>query len=277
MVSRYALVGVALLLVGFGAVGSVGAAAPVPLAHGAALSGVSPVKGNLSGPTVGAPNGNYTYYVNGSGGPAIASNGTMVGQITWKATTTGTNVTGVTVSPSSGSLTPRAPAAMHLKLSKLLQTVVLKVVVTSTFGGVNATLNLTKSVQLVTPYVVRAMFVVGPSASILPFTVAVLLDGTPVAHVPVPAIPANDSYNFTYDYATLGLSPGWHTFTISLASEHGLVTFGGGATQYSQSFYVTGPPPNYALWVILGLVVFFGVLFIFATRLAARRRPPSRK
>ena len=69
----------------------------------------------------------------------------------------------------------------------------------------------------------------------------------------------------------------WHTFSISLASQHGLVTFPGGAQQYSQSFYVTGPPPDYTVWYVAGIGAFLGAVFIWSTRVAARRRGRAKK
>lgn len=237
-----------------------------------------PVQGNISGPAYVALQSSSTYYINGSGGPAEGTPGVVLGNISWAVRVTGPNLTGVSVSPnaSNTSLGPGQPGHTKLKVGNITETLTLAVEITSTQGTLKASTNLTYTVHVVVPYVVRATLVAGPQ-KVGPFVIAITLDGRWVANVTVPAISANKTYNLTYSYASAGLSAGNHTFTISLASEHGLVTFSGGALQYSETFYVAGPSPDYFLWGIVGVVVFFGVLFIFAARVAARRRPPSRK
>ena len=93
----------------------------------------------------------------------------------------------------------------------------------------------------------------------------------------MPVITAGSTYPLTFSYVDLNLTPGWHTFAISLASEHGLVTFSGGAQQYSDTFYVNGPPPDYTIWYAAGALAFVGALFIWSTRVAARRRGRAKK
>ncbi|MFY9716884.1 MAG: hypothetical protein WAK40_02985 [Thermoplasmata archaeon] len=260
---------VAILL--FGAVAAFGSAVP----GSAAAPTYSPVQGTVNGPSVVATSSNSTYYLNGSGGPAVAPNGTFVGSIAWKAKISGNDLSGVSLSPNASTFTRTGPGITHLKAGKVTETLTITVEIQSTYLSTNATTNITYNVAVVVPYVVHAQLVVGPHTSILGFDVTVELDGAVVGTVKVPAIAANGTYNLTYDYASHGLSTGQHTFTISLASEHGLVRFAGGAIEYSQSFYVVGPAPNYALYVLAGIAVFAGVLFIFVTRVAARRRPSA--
>jgi hypothetical protein len=247
------------------------------IAATASASPYAPVVGNVSGPSYVGTGSTTTYYINGSGGPAIASNGTEVGNITWRAQVSGGNLTGVSVSPNSSSITLGKPSTTKLTVANATETLTISVEIISTYHSTNATTNVTYSVHVVTPYVVRAALVDTSSSSVGPFTVTVDLDGRAVGNVTVTQIRPNKTYNLSFAYASGGLPAGEHTFTISLANEHGLVTFSGGAIQYSQSFYVVGPPPDYALWVLMGAVVFFGVLFIFVTRVAARRRPTTRK
>jgi hypothetical protein len=268
---RVALAVVLLALLGVYAV--VGSATPAL----AAAPAFPALTGNVNGPFVVATDANSTYYVNGTGGPAIASNGTDVGTISWKAHLSGVDLTGVTLSPNSSTLKPGTPSVAHLKVSKFLQTITITVEITSEYQTTSSSINITKTVQVVVPYVVRAQLFVGPGEGVLGFDVTVLLDGNVVGTVAVPSIKANGTYNLTYNYATTGLSAGEHTFTISLAHASALVTFQGGARQFSESFYVVGPAPDYLLYVIVGIVVFAGVLFILVTRVAARRRPSSSK
>ncbi|HYA11124.1 MAG TPA: hypothetical protein VEH10_05600, partial [Thermoplasmata archaeon] len=141
----------------------------------------------------------------------------------------------------------------------------------------NSTTNLSKTFRLVTPYTVRATLVAGPNAAILPFNVTVRLDGTVVGAVPVPKLAPNATFSLVYRYPTVGLSSGYHTFTLSVANEHGLVTFANGTTVQSMTFYVAPAAPNNTIWYVVGVIAFFGVLFIYATRVAARRRGPARR
>lgn len=272
MVSRPRALAVALVL---GLVGLLGGLGPLAPASAATIGG--PVHATVSGPGVVATGSNSTYYLNGSGGPGVAANGSIIGNLTWTVHLSGLNTTGVSVSPSNGSFAKGTQAVTHLKTSKLPQVLTLILEVRSSYFGSNASTNVTYSVHVVTPYVVRATLVAGSKADVLAFNVTVELDGRRVGTVAIPSIAANHTYVLTYDYASLGLSPGAHTFTISLAEQHGLVKFSNGALEYSETFYVVGPPPNYGLYVLLGAVAFFGVLFIFATRVAARRRPAARR
>ncbi len=266
----------ALLLVAAG-LGLVLGTAPGALAVPMAPAASSPVTGNISGPAALGVNESGVYYINATGGPAVAPNGTIVGTLAWNVTVTASNTTNVTVSPATGQITSAAPGTTTLTVTNRTQPVTLVVRITSSFGSANVTTTLTYVVQVVHPYVLWATLVAGPTVTVLPFTLIVDLDGSPVGTVKVPTLKANESYNLTYDYATTGLSAGYHTFTLSVANEHGLVLFANGQTVYSTTFYVTGPPPNDTVWVVLGIVAFAGTLFILATRVAARRRGATRR
>jgi hypothetical protein len=153
----------------------------------------------------------------------------------------------------------------------------LVVRVTSEQGTSNATANLTASFRIVVPYIVRATLVAGPYATVLPFNVTVALDGTVVGTATVPRLAPNETYDLAYRYPSTGLSVGYHTFTLSVANAHGLVTFANGLTVQATTFYVGAPPPSYTLWYVTGVVAFLGVLFIYATRVAARRQGSARR
>ncbi len=250
-----------------------------PTAHAAPVfpAASAPVSGNVSGPSALGVSASGVYYINATGGPAVAPNGTIVGTLEWNVTVSASNTTNVTVSPATGQITSTTPGTTTLTVSNLTQAVTLVVRLTSILGSANASTTITHVVQVVQPYVLWATLIAGPVVTVLPFTLVVELDGTTVGTVKVPTLTANETYNLTYDYATTGLSSGYHTFTISVAAEHGLVTFANGQTVYSATFYVTGPPPNDTIWVVLGIVAFAGTLFILATRVAARRRGATRR
>jgi hypothetical protein len=240
-------------------------------------TGTNPVSGQVTGPTVLAAGATKTYTVNGTGGPAFAANGTRVGNLTVYLSLSAANLTGLVLSPEEGAILNGTPVSTVLKTGPTAEVVTIRVMISSTYQHQNQSINFTYTVNVVTPYVVSATLVAGPSASVLSFSVQVFLDGALVGAVTVPTLTPGESYNLTYDYATLGLSSGDHTFSMSLAQEHGLVTFANGATVYSSTFYVTGPAPDYTLWYVVGVVAFLGVLFIFVTRVAARRRGALRR
>ncbi len=240
-------------------------------------SATFPLKGNVTGPTVFGYNDHRTMFINGTGGPAFASNGTRVGNLTYYASVTGVNLTGVSIVPDEAAIVNTTPQSTLLTVGNVTEVLTVVVEVTSTYQGANESLNLTYTVNVVQPYTLTMTLLSTTSATILGFTLAVDLDGVPVGTISIPALTGKESYVATFAYATLGLGSGYHTFTVSLANEHGLVTFAGGGSTYSTTFYVPGPPPNYEIWYIAGAVAFFGAVFIFITRLAARRRNPTRK
>jgi archaellum component FlaF (FlaF/FlaG flagellin family) len=237
----------------------------------------NPVTGTVTGPTVLATQSTKTYTINGTGGPAFASNGTQVGNLTAYLSLSAPNMTGLSISPGDGKIVNGIPVSTLLEVGSAAEVVTILVMLSSVYLHQNQSINFSYTVNVVVPYTVRATIVNGASTTVLSFPVKVLLDGTPVGTVTVPSLTPGGSYNLSFEYPTLGLSSGDHTFSISLAQEHGLVTFANGATVYSSTFYVTGPAPNYTLWYIVGIVAFLGVLFIFVTRVAARRRGALRR
>lgn len=277
MNARRALVLVVVLaLLGSGL--AIGAASGSARTGGASNLSVSTtaVKANLSGPTVLGLGGTGVLRINASGGPAFATNGSLIGNLTYYTAVAGINTTGVLITPAQDLVT-NGSANATVEANQVAQVLTISVMVSSTYLTQNESINLTWSFHVVQPYVVAATIVASSSATVLSFDVDVALDGTIVGTVSVPEIVAGGSYDLSYSYISLGLSSGWHTFTISLASEHGLVTFANGATAYSVSIYVPGTAPNYTVWYVLGIVAFFGVSFIIVTRVAARRRGLARR
>lgn len=237
----------------------------------------TPVTGSVTGPTVLATGATGHYTIYGTGGPAIAANGTQVGNLTYFISLAAADLTGVTVAPASAALGPGLNGTPILTVGAVPETVTMTVMISSVYQKENVSTNLTYSVSVVQPYIVTATIVNIAKTTALAFPLAIDLDGQQVGVVSIPTLTPGGEYNLSFDYATTGLSTGEHTFTISLAAEHGLVAFANGALSYSQSFYVTGAPANYALWIVVGAVAFVGVLFIFALRVAARRRGTGRK
>ncbi len=267
-----AVVAVGLLA---GPIGSALAAAP---AAGPAASGATPFKGNVSGPSLIATASNATFHFNASGGSAFIGS-TLVGTIKWTAHLNAVNTTGCSVSPANGTISNASglPAKTVVKTGNISEAMTLTIELTASSSGANTSVNLTAHFQIVVPYAVHAVLIAGPSAAVLPFAVTVALDGKVVGTVAVPELAPSAKYDLDYRYATLSIASGYHTFTLTIAEAHGLVTFSNGRTVESTTFYVAPAPTNDTLWYVVGVVAFFGVLFIYATRVAARRRGAARR
>ena len=252
-----------------------GGIASLPAAQGA--SSTNPVTGSVQGPKILAVHGSTRLTINATGGPAFAANGTQVGNLTYYASIAGSDLTGVSVLPATNAFVLGQPLTPLLDVGATPEVLTITFEISSVYQTENVSTNLTYTVTVVQPYVVSATIYNPGSTSVLGFTVDVELDGAVIGNVSVPSISPRGTYNLSFQYATLGLSAGAHTFTISLANENGLVTFAGGATMYSTTVYVRESAPNNTVWYVLGGVAFVGVLFIFATRVAARRRGGVRK
>jgi hypothetical protein len=237
------------------------------------------LSGNITGPSTVGQSGNASYVVDATGGPAVASNGTQVGIYSYNASVSGTNTSSVVFSPTGGSM-PNGTITIGLKAGNVTQQLTLYVLVTSQGAGTNSTkttTNLSYTVNVVTPYRFTATIVAGSGGTVSPFSLTVLLDGAPVGAIAIGSLAAGTRFPVAFSYVNTGLSAGWHTFTVSIAEEHGLVTFAGGAESISQSFYVAGPPTNDTIWYVGGLGAFVGVVFIWTTRVAASRRGRAKK
>ncbi|MCI4321765.1 MAG: hypothetical protein L3K05_05615 [Thermoplasmata archaeon] len=264
----------ALLAVALLAGGALLTFAAVPLAR--ATPSFGPLTGSIEGPVNVGQNGNATYTVNVSGGQAVASNGTQVGIYSYNASVAGPNTSSVLITPATGSI-QGGTAQLTLKVGNITEVLTISVLVTSSYAKQQSTTNLSYSVNVVVPYRFAATLVVGSGSTVSPFSLNVLLDGQSVGSVSVGTLASGTRFPFSFSYVNPNLSPGWHTFSVSLAQEHGLVSFVGGSESVSQSFYVSGPPPNDTVWYVAGVAAFVGVVFIFTTRVAAGRRTRPKK
>lgn len=237
----------------------------------------NPVTGSVKGPSVLSTQATTHLTLNASGGPAFAANGTQIGNLTYYASIAGSDLTGVSLSPSTNAFVLGKPLSPLLTVGTTPEVLTITVELASVYQKLNETTNLTYTVTVVQPYVLATTIYNPGSTTVLAFTVDIDLDGGLVGNVSVPSITPHGEYNLSFQYPTLGLAAGTHTFTITLANEQGLVTFAGGATSYAKSFYVPGAAPDYTVWYVLGVVAFVGVLFIWMTRVAARRRGAVRK
>lgn len=242
---------------------------------GPAATASAPLTGAISGPTNVAPDAHETYSVTATGGPAVAANGTIVGNLSFTSSIVGANTTGGAVDPPQGVFV-NGSTNLSVVIPNATEPLTLYVDVTSSYHGTNSSTNLTYAISILQPIVLAATLkVVGPTA-VKAFDLAVELDGAVVGTVAVPTLTGGQSYPLSFSYLAVNLAPGWHTFSISLAEEHGLVVFQNGAESYSISFYVPGPAPDYTLWIVAGIVAVAAVAFIWVTQFGARRRPKGK-
>lgn len=269
--ARTVLLVLAVLVAGLG----------LPLGHFAPLESAravaTPVTGNIAGPSAVGVSLQTTYTITATGGPAEAANGTQVGIYSYTASYSAVNTTGAAFTPSSGVLV-NGSVTLSFTAPNATEPLTLFVLVNSSYQGTNVSTNLSDGIQIIQPYRLNANLQVGSEAGIAPFVLTVDLDGSPVGSVKVPSLSAGATYPISFAYVSPGgLSAGWHTFTVNLAAEHGLVTFVGGLTSYSVSFYVPGPPPDYTAYYLLGITVFIAVILIYTLRVGAPRRGPKKK
>ncbi len=235
------------------------------------------VTGTITGPAVVGESLTADYVVNGTGGPAEAANGTLVGNITFNATLSGNNVSTALIQPPTGVLI-NGSEILRFTAPCLVEVVTLRVELTSSYAGTNVSANITTQIRVVAPYVLAGTLYSG-TTTVNAFNMTVTLDGVAVGQVSIPTLSAETSHAFSFDYVTASLAPGWHTLSVSLAEEHGFVTFTGGVQQYSVRFYIAGAPPDESLDIGVGIAAFALAVFIWGTVVGARRqgrRPGNR-
>jgi hypothetical protein len=268
-----ALLLVSLVLAGTLAIGPLA----LPSARGASAAANGAVTGNMTGPDVLAYHGVGAYVINGTGGPAVLPNGTIVGNLTWYVSVAGPNTTGVSVAPGSGAILTNIPGSTKLTVANVSEVLTITVELSSVLNTTNVSTNFSISVHVVQPFILSTTLYNLGNVSVTSFPVLIDLDGAPVGNVSVPTMLPHSKYALLFQYPTLGLAAGTHTFSVSLTTVHGLVRFANGTTVYSVSFNIPGSPPDYTLWYVAGVVAFIGALFIFGARVGARRRGTSKK
>ena len=186
------------------------------------------------------------------------------------------NTTGASISPVSGVLV-NLTISLTLDAPNTTEPLTIYVLVNSSYNGQSVAQNFSYSVQVVEPYRLAANLVVGSTSGVSGFDITVLLDNAPVGQIVVHGLSAGQSYPISFAYVPTNLGPGWHTFQLSLAQEHGLVLFAGGEQVLSVSFYVADGGPDYTEWYLLGIVAFVGAILIWSTTVGGRRRGRPKK
>lgn len=247
--------------------------------HAAPTLPTTPVVGGIQGPGQVGTGQRASYVVTAHGGPAFAPNGTQTGILAYRASVAGPNTTGAVISPPSGVLVNQT-ITLSFIAPNLTESMTLYVLITSSISGLNSTnasQNFSLQISIVQPYHVTATLVVAGAESVGGFAITVTLDGAPVGTVTVPTLTAGSNYPVSFSYVAQNLAPGWHTFSMNVAPEHGLVRFAGGGEAFSQQFYVPGPAPDNSWWYLSGAAAFVVALFILTARVGARRRGKTKK
>jgi hypothetical protein len=252
------------------------APALAPLARGGSSGTTLPLTGAISGPSQVGTGLTGSYTVTAHGGPAEALNDSQVGTYSYEASVSAANTTGAAVTPSAGVLIGFT-ITVTLDAPNVSEPLTIYILVNSSYNGASVSQNFSFSLQVIEPYRLAANLVVGSTSAVSNFDITVLLDGQPVGQILVHGLSAGTSYPISFAYVPSSLSPGWHTFFLSLAQEHGLVTFAGGQQTLSVSFYVAGGGPNYSYWYLAGAATFVGAIFIWSTTVGGRRRGRPKK
>ncbi len=244
----------------------------------AAASSVSypPLKASVSGPTLVAVSATEHYVVNATGGPSSPSGGSGFGNYSYNASIVGGNTSGSSVTPATGSL-KNDTTTLTLVAPNNTGTYTLTVEVKSqaTTGNASYT-NATITFTVVQPYVVSTTIDNPTPYKIRGAVVEVALDGAVVNDITLPTIGGNGSFSFTYNYSTTGLSSGYHTFTLTLKSTPGLLVFSNGQQQYTATFYVSPPAPDYTLYIVTAVSLASVAIFISLLVVGGRARRRSK-
>ena len=246
---------------------------PAPAAR--ADTSTSSLTGTITGPSIMGTGLRANFQVTATGGPAVAPNGTVMGVLSFKASLVGLNTSTGSITPPQGVLI-NGTISLSVVAPNLTESMTLYVELNSTFAASSTTTNLTYVIQVVTPITLAGtLHVVGP-ASVKNFALTVNLDGRPVGTILVPTLTSGQTFPIQYSYVAQTLSPGWHTFGVSVAQEHGLLAFSNGAEAITIDFYVPGPSPDYTIWILAGSFALIAAVVIWVRLVGARRRPKAR-
>lgn len=241
-------------------------------APAAASSGL-PLHVTITGPSLLAENESGTFVATASGGPAEALNGTFIGNYTFTDSLIGVNTTGGFVTPPSGAFIGQT---INLTVGGLNHsgTYTLELNVTSNGDGHNVTQIFSQQFQIVQPYLLIATVQNLNTYTVSNALILVYLDGAQVGDISIPSLSPSGSTSVRYNYTTLGLASGWHTFTMVIQGP-GLLEFSNGQSSYSVSFYVNAPATDYTWYYLAGLVI--TVLAILISLLIFAPRRPRKK
>ncbi|MBX8631068.1 MAG: hypothetical protein KIY12_05375 [Thermoplasmata archaeon] len=231
-----------------------------------AYASTPPLVVTLAGPDIVANGSTNTYYINITGGPTTSASYNY----SYTATIHSANVTGSSVSPSTGK---SSSGSFPVNITSTTDAGIMTVAVNATFSSPGVTVNKSVSflIKVVHPVVIRVpIYNSGPSG-IRNVPVSLFVDGSFVA-TQVVSIPAHSSVNVTFDWVSYSYTPGAHTVTVVIDSNSTLL-FSNGARQTSFTIYIPGNTfVEIDDLLITGIIIaaFFFVLIYF-------RKPKPRK
>ncbi len=232
-----------------------------------------PIQATIQGPSVLGISAKATFYFTAHGGPAEASNGSTTGNLSYHASLIGGNTSSGLVAPPQGVFVNNT-ANVTVQAPNITGNFELEVEVTSfaySNKSDNASQNFTAAFTVVLPYSVNAVLQNPNNFTVSHVEVQVQLDGTVVGNVSVPSMAPQADFDLHYNYSTLSLTPGWHTFTLEIMGPPGLLLFSTGSPTESISFYVTPPPVDYTPYYLGGAGVAVAAIFISTLILGPRR------
>lgn len=229
-------------------------------------SDTTPLYVSVTGPTVIGKGETAQYLVEAVGGPAEVSGGNY----SYKASIMGPNTEDAYVLPTTGkSVTGRF--YLNVTARGEVSSVILRVNVTSSSQTESVNKTVYYRITVVEPVTIVANIENGGNAQVNGLPVTIYADGKPIYSTNVTIAPGA-TYTLRYNWTDPELESGEHVITIILDPEQEFVTFEGGGTTYTMTFYYG--KEDFGTWNIL-LAVLSGLL-IFLTY-SFYRRPTRRR
>ncbi len=241
-----------------------------------AAGGKGTLTAHFYGASVMATHGTLDLYLVAFNGTAVNSTG-LVGNYTFTTTLLGQNTSGSFVNPNSGALATNNQTFSVGGLNNT-GTYTLTVDLTSHGPEGNESGNFSVSFQVVLPILLDATIYNTSNRTVTGATVIILLDGRRVGSAAISTLSPGGHTQFVYNYTTLGLASGTHSFTLVLQANPGLLVFSNGGTSETISFYVAPPPVNYtADWevgiAVTVLAIFISLFLVVPRRSRSKRNP----
>ncbi|MGB9635684.1 MAG: CARDB domain-containing protein [Thermoplasmata archaeon] len=228
-----------------------------------------PVRVVISGPDTAGVKEVRTYYVNVSGGPAMAG-----GNYSYRAVVKGENTTGSYVTPAEGNNT-HGHFEVNVTMPEKPQHITLEITATSASHAGNKSLTKEFLIEVVIPYTFKVTVKNSGNIDVYGCQIDVLVDNEKITDFKFD-ITRNSTYTFEYNYTGKIESPGWHTVKFVLKNTNGLIEFENGTNEISFSFYKAPPPLPKWVPLVIALIL-IPVVSIIILLLLGRRKKGSGK
>ena len=226
----------------------------------------APLNVYLAGPSLVANGSTSQYYLNLSGGPS----GSTSFNYSYSATVHASNITGSSVSPSSG----KSPTGVFpINITATSGSGVMTIVVNASYAAGSVTVNKSQSflITVVHPIVIIVPIVNNGNVGVHNVPVSMYVDGVFVQSQTV-SIAAHNETNITFDWIAYSYSPGTHYITLVI-DHNGTLLFSNGARRTTVTLYI----PSSTFTMIDDLLISGIILASVAFFLIYMRRPKPRK